>query len=540
MASLDHPTIGQVRGNRVGNVAQFLGIKFASLKDRFAAPALATYSGAGLDATSHGPQALSPPGAVDMEFGLIQQALPKPSFPGVSDLEGLNLNISTPLDAPAAGARYPVLVFIHGGGFGIGGNWWPQYDCAKIVALSISIGKPIIAININYRLGAPGLMTSPELREAGYKPNNSIRYQWTALEWVRTYIGGFGGDSENVTVSGESAGAVSAAYVLLSKQPLAKRILSLGGLPPFMGQIPEAFADSNALKVQAALGIEANSSSSIVPSLVNVPAEDLLQKVPPTMQWAPVLDGEIMRDPVSLGTLSPWDKNALPGTQFVDAIMVASSKLDASIAAFLGLFQRKAGIAAAFRASAAQTLSAYPDALKTLLEHYSLSETLTASMSDDEALGKVLVVLTDLLFQMPAAHWAASFPKDAFVIRFDEPNPWDGPFRGQAGHVLDVAFLFQNYNHLLSDAQRASAVAFATDVISFVSGEKPWKPYSADSASGEKGDGARQRETAVYANGGRTVVSSTENETLVLALSHTPGGPSRDELMKVGTDFLSH
>jgi len=54
MASLDHPTIGQVRGNRVGNVAQFLGIKFASLKDRFAAPALATYSGAGLDATSHG------------------------------------------------------------------------------------------------------------------------------------------------------------------------------------------------------------------------------------------------------------------------------------------------------------------------------------------------------------------------------------------------------------------------------------------------------------------------------------------------------
>lgn len=59
----------------------------------------------------------------------------------------------------------------------------------------------------SYRLGLPGFLTSAELREAGYASNNGLRDQINALHWIKKNIGGFAGDSNNVTVMGESAGA---------------------------------------------------------------------------------------------------------------------------------------------------------------------------------------------------------------------------------------------------------------------------------------------------------------------------------------------
>jgi carboxylesterase type B len=89
---------------------------------------------------------ISPSFGCDLEFGFIQQKLTLPPF-SQSELDGLNLNITVP--AGTAGSRkLPVFVFIHGGGFWIGGNSWPQYDMAKFVQLSIDLGAPLIAINI--------------------------------------------------------------------------------------------------------------------------------------------------------------------------------------------------------------------------------------------------------------------------------------------------------------------------------------------------------------------------------------------------------
>ena len=58
----------------------------------------------------------------------------------------------------------------------------------------------------SYRLGAAGFLTSKELRDAGYRSNNALRDQRVALEWVNTHIRDFGGDPENVTAGGMSAG----------------------------------------------------------------------------------------------------------------------------------------------------------------------------------------------------------------------------------------------------------------------------------------------------------------------------------------------
>lgn len=70
----------------------------------------------------------------------------------------------------------------------------------------------------SYRLGIFGFLTSNELRSAGIKSNNGLRDQRTALLWISKHIAGFGGDRENVTIIGQSAGGGSSKPVLFSRE----------------------------------------------------------------------------------------------------------------------------------------------------------------------------------------------------------------------------------------------------------------------------------------------------------------------------------
>lgn len=79
-----------------------------------------------------------------MEMQLIQQAIPKFDVPPMSDLDGLNLNITLPKERTEG---LPVLVFVHGGSFTFGSSSYPHYDQSRIVKLSVEMGKPIIAVN---------------------------------------------------------------------------------------------------------------------------------------------------------------------------------------------------------------------------------------------------------------------------------------------------------------------------------------------------------------------------------------------------------
>lgn len=94
------------------------------------------------------PSVISPSIGCQLEFGFIQQSLPSPVFAS-SEIDGLNLNVTVPSGIPS-GVKLPVFVFIHGGGFAIGGNSWPQYDATKLVEMAVEQNKPIIAINIKY------------------------------------------------------------------------------------------------------------------------------------------------------------------------------------------------------------------------------------------------------------------------------------------------------------------------------------------------------------------------------------------------------
>ena len=140
------------------------------------------------------------------------------------DEDCLFLNVQTP--ALDDGNR-PVLVWIHGGGFRTGQGAIPWYDGAQFVR-----NGNIVVVSINYRMGALGFADLSRFgSEYETSGANGILDQVFALEWVKDNIRSFGGDPENVTIAGESAGAFSVCSLIASPRStgLFKRAISQSG-----------------------------------------------------------------------------------------------------------------------------------------------------------------------------------------------------------------------------------------------------------------------------------------------------------------------
>lgn len=119
---------------------------------------------------------------------------------GVTSEDCLFLNVWR----PARAGRYPVMVFLHGGGFTYGAAGVPLYDGARLAR------HGVVVVTLNYRLGRLGFFAHPALTREdpdGLLGNYGIMDQIAALRWVRRNIGAFGGNAGNVTIFGESAGA---------------------------------------------------------------------------------------------------------------------------------------------------------------------------------------------------------------------------------------------------------------------------------------------------------------------------------------------
>ena len=115
----------------------------------------------------------------------------------------LFLNVFTP-DTAKEGDKLPVLIYIHGGGYTGGCGHEKHFDGP------VWPTKGVIGVTINYRLGPMGFVCLPELKEeAGFTGNYGLLDQMTAIKWVKDNIAAFGGDPENMTIMGQSAGAAS-------------------------------------------------------------------------------------------------------------------------------------------------------------------------------------------------------------------------------------------------------------------------------------------------------------------------------------------
>lgn len=197
---LAHPACGAVRGIRAGQVNAWLGIPYArppvgALRLRAPEPADTWHDVR--DARQFGEAALQ----------RHVSAVSRPFLgPSVGE-DCLSLNIWSPA---TDGAKRPVLVWIHGGAFILGSA--RIYDGAQLAEMG-----DIVVVTMNYRMGALGFVNFRDLTgDTRFASNAGLRDVVLALQWVRANIDAFGGDPDQVTLAGSSAGSIMASLLMAS------------------------------------------------------------------------------------------------------------------------------------------------------------------------------------------------------------------------------------------------------------------------------------------------------------------------------------
>lgn len=224
------PTVAAPTGTYSGNindgVQEYLGIKYAAPVDRWKAPTDATTTvDDEIDATEWGPCCIQPYNEVEI------------ASQGELSEDCLNLNIWTK-DVTTEGK--PVMIFIHGGGFMNGGSHDPMYEGDTIIR-NLAEDEDMVFISINYRTNIFGSMDLSQIKGYTDEYADAINLwyldQVQALKWINENVEAFGGDSNNITVTGQSCGGMSIAYLLSMDQPeqyFQKAIIESGA--PFIAQ----------------------------------------------------------------------------------------------------------------------------------------------------------------------------------------------------------------------------------------------------------------------------------------------------------------
>lgn len=192
---------GSLAGLAEDGIIVFRGIRYAEAptgQRRWRPPVPAEAWQGVRDATRFGPVCHQPPSRPGSIYAEDRGAMSE---------DCLSLNVWAPADA----ANAPVFVWIHGGSLVGGSGSDGMYDGASLAA------DGIVVVTINYRVGVLGYLAHPQLSEEspdGISGNYGLLDQIEALRWVNRHIAAFGGDPDNVTIAGESAGALSVMYLM--------------------------------------------------------------------------------------------------------------------------------------------------------------------------------------------------------------------------------------------------------------------------------------------------------------------------------------
>ncbi len=184
--------------------------------------------------------------------------------------------------------KKPVMVWIHGGAFVGGGTGMDLFDCTNL----IKENPEVIVVTVAYRLGVMGFLHLSHLADGKDYPdaqNLGLLDQQMALKWVHENIAGFGGDPNNVTIWGESAGAASCTLQALLKgsQNYFQKIIAQSGSPSVTRSTEEAIACTDG--IMKALGCKT------VGDLLKVDAKTLVEAASPyALNTFPERDGRIL------------------------------------------------------------------------------------------------------------------------------------------------------------------------------------------------------------------------------------------------------
>jgi len=415
---------GEIRGRKENEIAVFRGIPYAAPPvgaDRFAAPRPPEPWSGVRDAVEFGPTAPRPPYPEAIDRLLVERDIPGEDC--------LTLNVWTP-DPDAAGL--PVMVWIHGGAFTNGSGSEPVYDGAAFAR------DGVVMVSFNYRLGVIGFADLPDA-----PANRGLLDQIAALEWVRDNIARFGGDPANVTVFGESAGAMSVCTLMAAPRArgLFRRAIAQSGA----GNMAVAAEDAATIArvVAERLGVAPTAAA-----LAEVPTQRLLevqQQVTQEVQGSP--DAAVWGERIAGGSV------LLPFAPVVDGSLLPQRPAEA-IAAGAGsdvdlLFGTTSDEYRLFLAPTGILPFITGDYLTAHLAKSGLdadaAKAYTAEGRGEEPGDILAAVITDQVFRIPA-HRIAESRAGASGRTFGYEFAWRTPqLDGILGacHAVEIPFVFR-------------------------------------------------------------------------------------------------
>jgi para-nitrobenzyl esterase len=373
----------------------------------------------------------------------------------------LYLNVWT--TAKSAKEKQPVLVVFHGGGFAAGSASEARTDGEWFARQGIVVVEP------NYRLGVFGFLAHPELsKESGGRGsgNYGMLDQAAALEWVKANVVAFGGDPDNVTVNGESAGSMSVSALMAS--PLTKNLVhkAIGESGSFFasptgGLAEKALAD----KEQDGLKFATSVGASSLADLRAKPADDLLAAVMKTGGWGygPGIDGYFLTEKVAatyaagkqakIPLLAGWNSSEM-------GMAIAMNPQKPTMASFAQQVEKQFG-----------------DRAKGALAVYKAA-------NDTELLQTAADLASDLFISYSTWKWIEAHAQTAkapvYRYRFDRVLPAaNGPNPFGASHAVDIEYAFNTLDSKTAAWQpedRRTALTLATAFANFVKTGDPNGP----------------------------------------------------------------
>ncbi|KAL4886183.1 Alpha/Beta hydrolase protein [Aspergillus karnatakaensis] len=458
-------------------VTQIFGIPYGRLPKRWTRGTLATsWTNDFHDGTQLGPR---PP----IESAIDESSIPFLPVPEtflapapVDELNSLNLNIVLP-PASAGPGPFPVLLWLHGGAFTIGGNHLPVYDGANLASWAAERGTPTVFIHPNYRIGHGGFLASSDIKadleRDGHSGAGNFGFtdQMLALEWVQTYITKFRGDKDNVTVIGESAGSIAIALHLVSAhRPVFHRAICMSGQPSTAPAWTVSEQERRYTNLIKHFKIDPTQPGAL-DKLRAIPEADVADALNIGEEQAfrlsfPTLDNYLLSSP---DRLSLDYSKTIPST--LSGLMLGHVRDEGSVFAGVGEHYTYTDYETALQ------LFLSPSETEQILALYDISPT-----SEPKTLQAAFHRLAgDMLFNIPNIFAARYSPLPrTYAYSFNEVSHLSHETKGLAYHGIDFLYLFLNLMESMSAEQIELARSFSGKVLDFAHGIEPWTPVGQD------------------------------------------------------------
>lgn len=457
---------GMVQGQAEGDILNFKGIPYAlppvkAMRWRPPAP-MPRWDGTRA-ANDFGPACIQP------QSKTLTSVYSNNPMPVSEDC--LTLNIWTPAKAKNA----PVFVWIHGGALAGGSSREPIYDGKRLAE------RGVIVVSINYRLGILGWFAHPGLSAESpqhVSGNYGLLDQMAALTWVHNNITAFGGDPKNVTIAGESAGGLSAMYLLtspLARGLFAKAIVQSG----YMVSMP-------ALKKSVFGSPSGEAAGTMLSTALQAPKISDLRG----------MDAQTLTDNTA-GLFAPF--GVVDGLVLPEQMVTTFDKgTQAPVPLLVGFNQGEIRTLTVLAPKAPATAAEYE---KTIRERYGdLADEFLRLYPAADYKESIFATTRDALYGWTAERLArkqTALGKPAYLYLFDHSYPGADSAGLHAFHASELPFVFGMMDRTpplwpkiadtpseraFSDAMLDYWTSFARDGQPVAANAPAWQPYGADEA----------------------------------------------------------